>query len=89
MEIEKLIARHKSAPLRDFLGIMLSNRIDRGSSEGGMISVKAFPELAADIETLLRLAWEAGKDSCQCGKCDYCVSFGKDKFENFLAENSL
>jgi len=83
MEIEKLIDRHKNVPLRDFLGMMLSNRIDRGSSEGGMISVKAFDEVVGDIETLLKKAWFAGKYSCGCGNAPIAGSMELENFRIF------
>ena len=33
----------------DKLGMILSNNIDRGSSDGGLISVNAFEKLIADL----------------------------------------
>ena len=48
MEIEKILAM-KVSRQEDMLTMIISNRIDYGGDDGGMVSVKNFNELARDI----------------------------------------
>lgn len=48
MEIEKILAI-KVSRQEDMLTMIISNRIDCGGDDGGMVSVKNFNELARDI----------------------------------------
>ncbi len=47
MEIGEII-KMQGCP-KDILGYILSSNTDMGSSEGGLISVKAFPKLIDDL----------------------------------------
>lgn len=48
MEIEKILAM-KVSRQEDMLTMIISNQIDCGGDDGGMVSVKKFNELARDI----------------------------------------
>lgn len=60
MNIDRLLANAKGQTDTDTLGMILSNRIDMGSSEGGFISGAQFGALIEDIKT-----WRAWADSEQ------------------------
>lgn len=54
MNIERLLQQARGLDEKDVLGMVLSNRIDMGSSAGGLISAAQFPALIEDI-----LRWRA------------------------------
>lgn len=54
MDIQRLLAMSPGRTREDMLEMILSNRIDMGSSSGGLISAAQFPILIQDI-----LAWQA------------------------------
>ena len=54
MDIQRVLALADGDTEENRLGMILSNRIDHGSAEGGLISSKKFPQLVQDLK-----AWNA------------------------------
>ena len=87
MELEKIIHQYgKKQPFSDTVHMILSNNVDYGSQSGGLISVKKYPEIETAIKALMKMAWENGLNACTCGKCDFCLDYGSDSFDRFIAE---
>lgn len=73
----------RTQSLSDTIQMVLSNCSDFGSSNGLLISNKAFPEVEQAIIELMRIAFLSGKDSCNCND-DYWPT--DDGFEDFINE---
>jgi hypothetical protein len=65
MEIKRMLTQAGGQADEDVLGRILSNRIDFGNEDGGLVSSKQFDRLIADIRAWR--AWANARDAQQGG----------------------